>query len=137
MPAKGMKALQEKIKKQLESVGGSKPERTIREVLITASGYAATMTPIDTANLINSQYVTVTKEGDKVIGTLGYTANYSAAVHDAKGVLLGKNVLRSKKKPSRGVVWAPGAEPEFLRKAFEDADAKADIDAIIKRGMQL
>lgn len=137
MPAKGMKNAKEAIQKILAQIAGPMTETAVTEVLIVAAGYAATMTPIETSNLINSQYRSVVKNGDKVVGTLGYTANYAAAVHDAKGVLLGKNVLRSKKNPSRGVVWAPDGEPEFLRKAFEGADARADIDATIKRRMKI
>lgn len=104
---------------------------------MTASGFAATMTPIDTGNLVGSQFRRVQTSGTKVTGIMGYTAAYAAAVHDRPGTLLGTNTPRSKSDPSRGNVWDPDAEPEFLRKAFEDSDARAAIDAIVKRGMKI
>lgn len=137
MPAKGFEAVKKTIVKLMGTISGPQAETAVTEALIVAGGYAATMTPIDTSNLINSQYRVVTKTAEKITGQLGYTAAYAASVHDAKGTLLGKNVLRSKENPSRGVVWAPDGEPEFLRKAFEDTDARADIDATIKRRMKI
>ena len=71
------------------------------------------------------------------MGMLGYTAAYAAAVHDAKGTLVGKNVLRDKNDPSRGVVWAKDGEPEFLRKSFEAPDAVAAIKQIVDRNMKI
>jgi len=137
MATKGLKEVREKLRKELANISGNLTERALLEVLITASGFAATMTPIDTGNLIGSQFRRVETSGTKVTGTMGYTAAYAAAVHDKKGTLLGTKTPRSKSDKSRGNVWDPGAEPEFLRKAFEDDDARADIDAVIRRNMTL
>lgn len=137
MPVKGLKEVRQRLKKELANISGTLPEKTLLEVLIVASGFAATMTPIDTSNLINSQFRRVETSGTKVKGVMGYTAAYAAAVHDKPGTLLGKNTPRSKSDPSRGNVWDPDAEPEFLRKAFEDTDARADIDAVVKRRMKV
>lgn len=137
MPVKGLKEVRQRLKKELANISGTLPEKTLIEVLIVASGFAATMTPIDTSNLINSQFRRVETSGTKVKGVMGYTAAYAAAVHDKPGTLLGTNTPRSKSDPSRGNVWDPDAEPEFLRKAFEDADARADIDAVVKRRMNV
>lgn len=137
MPVKGLKEVRAQLKKELANISGTLPEKTLLEVLIVASGFAATMTPIDTGNLIGSQFRRVETSGTKVKGTLAYTAAYAAAVHDKKGTLKGTNTPRSKSDPSRGNVWDPDAEPEFLRKAFEDSDARADIDAVIARRMKI
>lgn len=137
MPVKGLKEVRQRLKKELANISGTLPEKTLLEVLIVASGFAATMTPIDTSNLINSQFRRVETSGTRVKGIMGYTAAYAAAVHDKPGTLLGTNTPRSKSDPSRGNVWDPDAEPEFLRKAFEDADARADIDAVVKRRMKV
>jgi len=137
MPVRGLKEVRAQLKKVFGDISGPRVEKTLTEVLIIASGYAATMTPIDTSNLINSQYRKITAYGNRVVGAIGYTAAYAAAVHDKPGTLLGTNTPRSKSDPSRGNVWDPDAEPEFLRKAFEDSDAKSDIDAAIKRGMKV
>lgn len=137
MPVRGLKEVRQQLKKELANISGTLTERALLEVLITASGFAATMTPIDTGNLIGSQFRRVETSGTKVKGVMGYTAAYAAAVHDKPGTLLGTNTPRSKSDPSRGNVWDPDAEPEFLRKAFEDPDARADIDAVIKRRMKI
>lgn len=137
MPVKGLKEVRQQLKKTFGNIAGPLTEKALTEVLITAAGFAATMTPIDTSNLINSQYRKITAYGTRVVGAIGYTAAYAAAVHDAKGTLKGTNTPRSKSDPSRGNFWDPDGEPEFLRKAFEDSDARAAIDAVIKRGMKV
>ncbi len=137
MPVKGLKEVRVQLKKIFGDIKGPKAEKTLTEVLITAAGFAATMTPIDTSNLINSQYRKITAYGTRVVGAIGYTAAYAAAVHDAKGTLKGTNTPRSTSDPSRGNFWDKDGEPEFLRKAFEDSDARAAIDAVIKRGMKI
>ena len=140
MPVKGLKEVREKLRKELANISGPLPERTLLEVLIVASGFAATMTPIDTGNLIGSQFRRVETSGTKVKGTLAYTAAYAAAVHDKPGTLkdaTGKKAMRDPKEPKRGKFWDPDAEPEFLRKAFEDSDARANIDAVIARRMKI
>lgn len=137
MPVRGLREVRQSLKRIIGEISGPMAERALTEVLITAAGYAATMTPIDTSNLINSQFRQITKSGSKVSAMLGYTAAYAAAVHDANGTLKGTNTPRSTSDPSRGNVWDPDAEPEFLRKAFEDSDARRDIDATIERYMKL
>lgn len=137
MPVKGLEQVRKKLARELRNIKGTLPEKALLEVLITASGYAATMTPIDSSNLINSQIRQVTTIGSRVTGKLSYTAAYAAAVHDAKGTLKGTNTPRSTSDPSRGNVWDPDAEPGFLRKAFEDSDARRDIDSIIERHMKI
>lgn len=140
MPVKGLKEVRQQLRKELANISGTLPERALLEVLITASGFAATMTPIDTGNLIGSQFRRVETSGTKVKGIMGYTAAYAAAVHDKPGTLkdaTGKAAMRDPKDPKRGKFWDPDAEPEFLRRAFEDPDARADIDAVIKRRMKI
>jgi len=137
MPVKGLKEVRQSIRKAFVDISGSRAEKTLTEVLQTAAAFAANMTPIDTSNLVNSQYRKINAYGTRVVGAIGYTAAYAAAVHDKPGTLLGTNTPRSKSDPSRGNVWDKDGEPEFLRKAFEDEDARAAIDAVIKRGMKI
>lgn len=137
MPAKGMKEVREQLKSVIGEISGPMAEKALLEVMIVASGFAATMTPIDTSNLINSQFRRVNKTSNGVTSMLGYTAAYAAAVHDKKGTTLGKNIPRANNDPSRGNFWDPDAEPGFLRKAFEEPDARADIDAVVARYMKL
>ena len=137
MPVRGLKEVRQSIRKAFVDISGPRAEKTLTEVLQTAAAFSANMTPIDTSNLINSQYRKISAYGTRVVGAIGYTAAYAAAVHDAPGALLGTNTPRSTSDPSRGNVWDKDGEPEFLRKAFEDSDARAAIDAVIKRGMKV
>lgn len=138
MPVKGLKEVRQQLKKVFGEIKGPITEKALTEVLITAAGFAATMTPIDTSNLINSQYRKITAYGNRVAGAIGYTAAYAAAVHAKDGTFLGKGIPRNPNDPSRGNFWDPkGSQPEFLRKAFEDADARKAIDEVMQRHMKL
>lgn len=137
MPINGLDQVRRALAKEAMEIAQKKSRKAVTEVLITAAGFAATMTPIDTSNLINSQFREVSVDDEVVTGMLGYTAAYAAAVHDSKGTLVGKNVLRDKNDPSRGVVWAKDGEPEFLRKSFEAPDAVAAIKQIVDRNMKI
>jgi hypothetical protein len=137
MPVKGLKEVRQQLHRLMGEISGPMAEKALTEVMIVAGGFAATMTPIDTSNLINSQFRHIGKSSNGVTAMLGYTAAYAAAVHDKKGTTLGKNIPRAKNDPSRGNFWDPDAEPEFLKKAFEEPDARADIDAVVERYMKL
>jgi len=131
MPLKGVKQAKAATKALVGRISGELTERTVTEILIIGGGYAATLTPVDTSLLINSQYRQVTHVFGATFGRLGYTAAYAAAVNAASGKLKGKP-----RPDNRGTYWAPGGEPDFLRKGFE-VDGKDDIAAAIKRGMAL
>lgn len=83
--------------------------------LIVGGSHSSLYTPIHTSNLLNSQFRSVTEQGGRIVGVLGYTANYAAYVHDP-GV---KQTFRRST-----------AKKEFLRLGFEDA--KPLIDRIIR-----
>lgn len=75
------------------------------EALIKGASEAAALTPIGlTTNLLLSQYKNVRVENGRVIGVVGYTANYALPVHDPD----------HKQKFRRA-----SAEKEFLKKGFE------------------
>lgn len=84
------------------------------QALILGASEASVMTPIDTSNLINSQYRNVEMDGAKIVGTVGYTAEYALAVHDPEN----KQVFRR-----------ATAEKEFLKLGFERAEP--NIRAVI------
>lgn len=102
----------------------------ITELLIVAAGYSASMTPIATSNLINSQFRKVDRTMQGWRGRLGYGASYAVYVHEAPGKLLGTNTPRS--PASDGNVWDPSAEPKFLEKGVEEALQK-DLKGILRR----
>lgn len=122
------------LRRKLSSLGGDQLERAVTEMLISAQGYAAEITPVATSNLINSQYRKVTMTDGRVRGELGYGADYAIYVHEAAGKLKGLNVPRSPKR--LGTVWAPNGEPRFLEKGVAEM-IQQDADAIIRRTMKL
>lgn len=103
--------------------------RSMTQALILGGSEAASMTPIDTSTLINSQFNDVDSVGGKIVGTVGYTAEYALAVHEAKGTMKGKP-----RENGQGNYWDPTGEPQFLKKGFEQAEPhiKAVLTGAIK-----
>ncbi|WP_159217680.1 HK97 gp10 family phage protein, partial [Klebsiella pneumoniae] len=100
---------------------------------------SAVLVPIDTSTLVNSQFREVVIKGTRLTGRIGYSANYAAYVHEAKGIHLGKNTPRPVRKGeapgSRGNIWDTSGEPKFLEKGAENARDR--VDAVIRREMEL
>ena len=84
-----------------------KAARGMVQGLILGASEASVLTPIDTSNLLNSQFRSIEKQGTKIVGSVGYTAEYAAAVHDPDHK---QNFTRAT------------AEKEFLKKGFERAE---------------
>lgn len=59
-----------------------KGARGMTQALILGASEASVLTPIDTSMLLNSQFRNVAQQGEKIVGTVGYTARYAPAVHD-------------------------------------------------------
>ena len=129
MPVKGIERVKRGFRIAVKEIGEGKTERAVYETLSQGSAMAAQMTPIDSSNLVNSQYAPQidVKEG-KVSGSVGYTASYAAAVHEASGKLKGKPRADFGKTRAgvafgggtgNGNYWDPNAEPEFLTKGFD------------------
>lgn len=91
-----------------------KAARAMTQALILGASEASVMTPIDTSTLLNSQYRKVDKNGSKIVGTVGYTADYAKDVHDP-------NIKQRFRRST--------AEKEFLKKGFEEAEP--NIRAVI------
>ncbi len=91
-----------------------KAARGVTQALILGASEASVMTPVDTSTLLNSQFRSVTKDGSKIVGTVGYTSEYAKYVHDPNV----KQVFRRST-----------AEKEFLKRGFEEAEP--NIRAVI------
>lgn len=79
-------------------------------------GESQEMAPVDQGTLMNSAFAKMGKlRGaiNKIIGVAGFTAEYSAAVHEMKEVNRGK---KRTSKGSKGYYW-DGGENKFLEKA--------------------
>ena len=99
---------------QFLSAVEQKAARGVTQALILGASEASVMTPVDTSTLLNSQFRSVAKEGSKIVGTVGYTAEYAKYVHDP-------NIKQRFRRST--------AEKEFLRKGFEEAEP--NIRAVI------
>lgn len=89
--------------------------RGMTQALVLGASEASVLTPIDTSVLLNSQYRRVEQDGERIVGTVGYTAEYALQVHDPDNP---QNFRRA------------SAEKEFLRKGFERAEP--NIRAVLK-----
>lgn len=108
--------------------------RAITQALVLGGSEAASLTPVHHGVLLNSAFRQVEKDGDRIVGTAGYTAAYALAVHEAKGKLAGKpRPLEGGR--AQGVFWGPGGEPHFLKKGFQKA--KPQIDSIFTGAMKV
>ncbi|NIF57536.1 HK97 gp10 family phage protein [Enterobacter sp. Ap-916] len=127
---KGVSQAKQKLDALLGEVQGRKVGRAIKSALFIIGADAATMTPIDTSYLVNSQYQEMLVNGTRVTGRVGYSANYAVYVHEASGKLRGRP-----RANGSGNYWDPSGEPKFLEKAFKDNADK--VAAIIHKELSL
>lgn len=148
MATVGIERVKMNFKRLQKEISGSRTERAVFAVLSEGASMAATMTPVDTSNLINSHFVDIQRgSGGKTKGRSGYSAAYAAAVHDAPGVLKGlprvdfgrtsNHSAAGPQKPKSfgggtgvGNYWDPSGEPGFLRKGFKEI--QSNIPKILK-----
>lgn len=117
----GMTEAKRNFANLIGDIEGKKAVRAITGALIIGSTQAALYTPIATSTLLNSQYRKVEVRGRILVGEVGYTANYAAAVNDPT----------VKQKFRRAT-----AKKNFLKAGFE-GDRRAEIDAFVKQEMGL
>ena len=126
MPVTGLDQVVGSLKLQMNKAKGELTNKAITEMLIIGAENAATITPIDTSTLINSQGRQLWTTDTGQAGAVYYGAKYAKWVHNATGALRGK--LRANKN---GRYWDPGGEPQFLKKGMEEM--AQDAGAILKK----
>lgn len=99
---------------QFLSAVEQKAARGVTQALILGASEASVMTPVDTSTLLNSQFRSVAKDGSRIVGTVGYTAEYAKYVHDP-------NVKQRFRRST--------AQKEFLKRGFDEAEQ--NIRAVI------
>lgn len=132
MPAK-LKGINDAIARTsqiVDEITAVKVVRALKSATYIIRTESATITPIETSTLINSQFDTIEVSGTRVTGKVGYSANYALYVHNASGKLSGRP-----RRSGKGVYWGPHAEPKFLTKAAEKT--KDLVDKAIKAEMKL
>lgn len=121
-----------RIQEILDSVGTEKAQLMVNNMLVKAAEYSAIYTPVANSILINSQFRRIEDNGGKIIGEIGYGADYAVYVHEAPGKLKGLGVYRYPKR--LGIVWSPNGEPQFLEKGVNEM-LQEDSQEIIDRVM--
>lgn len=118
---KGVQDCINQLNSIIGDVQGRKAVRAIQSALLIGGTRAALYTPIGkTSNLINSQYREILVDGSRLIGRVGYTANYAAYVHD----------------PNRPMKFRlASAKKEFLYQGFRDE--RETINQVIRQEMSL
>lgn len=101
--------------------------RALLAAAITGAERSKIITPMDTSNLVNSQYIDQSDIQTKGKVRVGFSANYAAAVHKLTGKLKGKI-----RPDGKGKYWDPAGEPQFLSKGFEGENKSAIDDAFYK-----
>lgn len=127
MKITGVDRVKERLRTTFSTIADQKTDRAVYAILATGRNYADTITPQELGNLLNSGYAPIIEHmPDRVVGVIGYSAEYAAAVHNASGILKGQQ-----RASGRGNYWDPQGEPQFLTKGFEAI--KADVPVILKR----
>lgn len=127
---KGVPQLKRRMHMTLTRVIPQKAEKAAMAAAVTGAAMANTYAPVEYGFLRGSQYRKIQTRGTAYVGAVGYTAEYAAAAHDAKGTLKGQP------RPSgRGTYWSPDAEPGFLTKAFDYH--RDDIDQVVYKAMKI
>ncbi|AVP40205.1 structural polyprotein [Escherichia phage vB_EcoS Sa179lw] len=132
MPAKlrGVRQAVERTSQIVDEIIATKAVRAMKSATYIIRTESATLTPIDTSTLINSQFDTVEVNGTRITGRVGYSAKYAIYVHNASGKLAGKP-----RSNGNGTYWSPGGEPQFLTKGARRT--KDLVDSAIKKEMTL
>lgn len=122
---RGIESVNLNFKRVSADIVGRRSEGAVYAIVSQVGAAAATMTPIDTSTLINSQYTEVQSKDGAISGRSGYTAAYAGAVHEASGKLAG-----TPRANGNGDYWSPNASPKFLEKGADLI--KPSIPAILK-----
>lgn len=123
MPVVGLSSIINRTKKLTLDIADKKAARAVTAGAMVGQAFAQMLTPIDTSNLINSQYRKLERIGGGFRAMVGYTAKYAFFVHQSEGK--GKGLPR-KTGTKKGRYWDPDAEPKFLKKGFEDNRKKIE-----------
>lgn len=142
MSVKGAKRIVNNYRLKVKEISEQRTQTAVRAVLLEGSAMAATMVPMDTGHLLQSQYApqVITHTG-KTVGHVGFTAQYALWVHEMPGKLKGQpradfGTTRARESfgggSGRGFYWDPDAEPQFMVKGFDQINPMQIIEAIYR-----
>lgn len=102
---RGVSKVSNNINRLIDNIEKRKTMRALYSALFEIGLESAVLVPIDTSTLVNSQFREVVIKGTRLTGRIGYSANYAAYVHEAKGIHLGKHPAPCKKRRSARFPW--------------------------------
>lgn len=82
MKVRGVKQLKINLNKSIKRISTEVTAEGLRSGSMQLAMYASELTPVDTSNLINSQYIVDESMLGGWRGGVGYIAEYSAIVHN-------------------------------------------------------
>jgi hypothetical protein len=139
MSVTGLDEVTTKLKAKLNALRGEQSQNAVITLLQVGAANAASLTPIDSSTLINSQHYRTWEAPEGVVGAVFYEAPYAKWVHEMPGVLKGQPRNHFGKTGAgmefgggteTGRYWDPDAEPQFLKKGM--AEMKLEAQNILK-----
>lgn len=141
---RGLQQAKRNMDSLIDDIQNRKIPRAIQSANLIIGAQAASLTPVDTSTLLNSQFREMTVSGTRITGRVGYSANYALYVHNASGKLKGQPRAHfGKTKEGQefgggsltGNYWDPNAEPHFLTKGGEQS--RDDVHRVFKKELEL
>lgn len=121
---------------QLISRLENKAEQFVTAAIGVGSAEAMRLTPREYGNLANSQFTTVNKYQDKIVGRVGYSVYYAKYLNGLPGYRTptwNPRPINQKQGPSTNM----NAEPGFLNKGFESERSKNEIENLARQIFQI
>ena len=78
----GLETVMKNLNQAVKDIGGARSRAGMRRALQFIKKESLALTPIDIGNLRGSVFTEVTNEGENIVGTIGYTAEYAVYVHE-------------------------------------------------------
>ncbi|MBS0854947.1 MULTISPECIES: HK97 gp10 family phage protein [unclassified Tatumella] len=125
---RGIQASKKGLDALVNDIQGRRAPRAAMAALDVIGLEAATITPVETSTLINSQFREVMVNGTLVTGRVGYSANYAVYVHNAPGKLKGRP-----RSSGDGNYWDTNGEPRFLTVGAERTEET--VAAVVHKEM--
>lgn len=142
MAVRGAKRIVNNYRLKVKEISEQRTQEAVHSVLRAGSVAVQQFVPMDTGNLLQSQYApqVITHTG-KTVGHVGFTAQYALWVHEMPGKLKGQpradfGTTRAGQDfgggSGRGFYWDPDAEPQFMVKGFDQINPMQILEAIYR-----
>ena len=123
----------------------SKTELLVTQILISIEGYSASRIPVNTGNMIDSQYREVEVGTTSINGRIWNGAEYAKWVHRMPGTLKGQPRAHFGKTAAGvefgggtevGNYWDPTGEPRWMEKGIDEM-VNQDLETLIQINLRV